>query len=376
MKGWVKLDRSLEEWKHFKKIKYRAVWIEMLFRATIKDVVKNGVEIKRGELIFSYRSWTEKFKGEITKQNLETIIRNLKNDQKISMKHVESKKMTVITILNYDNYISLDDEQKKDIDAIKTKTVEQGVSRHLDIKTKTVDRTDYKKEEQLEMPCMIEDDPFPSPTKDIDQDTNQDSPVKNQDSSDEKSRPLKRINNKNKKELINYLSKYPKKFLNLTEKIIDAMNKYLSQGNFKTFDPLDEKNVLKMIYPVYKQGNKNLEDYIKIIDYKYKQWNGKTYQDGNLKMLNFTPLTLFKRYFDRYLREAENFANRDPFNDNKSEFDLYCEQLLKEEDEKKQLAKRQKKEAQKQHSKNLTKELLEKLKKEDELKKSGKLLSF
>ena len=100
-KGYIKLDRALENWRYVKKPNFVALWIHLLLKANHSQTFWNEIVIERGQLITSLET-LNKDTG-LTIQTIRTIINKL-NGEEITIK--TTNKYTLITIVNYDKYQS------------------------------------------------------------------------------------------------------------------------------------------------------------------------------------------------------------------------------------------------------------------------------
>ena len=98
-RGFIKLDRALEEWRYATKPQYVALWVYLLLKANHKDKKVGNVVVERGSLMTSYVSLA---RGTgLTVQTVRTIIRHL-NGEEIIVK--STNKNTLISIVKYDFY--------------------------------------------------------------------------------------------------------------------------------------------------------------------------------------------------------------------------------------------------------------------------------
>lgn len=342
--GWIKIHRVIKEWKYFRDCKYLTVWLSMLMDANFAEQEFEGVTIERGELIFTFRTWVKRFKDfkpPITKQNLETIIKNLEKTGCIAVRHITKKKITVVKILNYAEFQSVENQDSKQESSRQgksksgqrdeiTKTAESENQDNFQGKTKTgrIDNeTDRLKtdrlfnEDQLQLFSENQDS-----HQDSHQDSameNQDSGLKNQDSVIEnqdtndlnlrllKKYLLKKIKNtpNNIKILSGLTDSYPEDFLYLAGGVLDLLNERLKSIGYTEYQLTDIEYFINPIYTAYKTGHRDLKDYESVMELKERQWKGKAFPDGQEMMANFNPETLFERYMTKYLREASNDSN-------------------------------------------------------------------
>lgn len=100
-KGFIKLDRALENWRYAKKPNYVALWVHLLLQANHSDSYWNDIVIKRGQFVTSLDK-LQKGTG-LSLQQIRSIFNKL-NGEEITIK--TTNKYTLITIVNYDKYQS------------------------------------------------------------------------------------------------------------------------------------------------------------------------------------------------------------------------------------------------------------------------------
>lgn len=106
MAGYIKLHRQITEWEWFSDVNVLSVFIHLLLLANFKDTRWKGIEIKRGQLITSYRSLAQKTKLSI--QQTRTVISKLQSTGEITV--LATRRYTLITIANYGKYQGGDDD--------------------------------------------------------------------------------------------------------------------------------------------------------------------------------------------------------------------------------------------------------------------------
>ena len=104
MSGWIKVHRQLTNHWIWEKPEYLKCWIDILMQANIeaKKVLIKGqlIEVGRGEVIYSYDTWANRWK-----MNKSKVVRFLKMLEKDLM--IELKNETVTTrliVCKYDTY--------------------------------------------------------------------------------------------------------------------------------------------------------------------------------------------------------------------------------------------------------------------------------
>jgi len=100
-RGYIKLDRALENWRFKTKPNYVALWVHLLLEANHQSNKYMDTQIERGQLTTSLEA-LKKGTG-LSLQQIRTILNKLNNDE-ITIK--STNKYTLITIVNYDKYQS------------------------------------------------------------------------------------------------------------------------------------------------------------------------------------------------------------------------------------------------------------------------------
>lgn len=109
-RGYIKLDRALENWRYKTKPNYVALWVHLLLKANHQDGMYQDVLIKRGQFTTSLEE-LKKGTG-LSLQQIRTIINKLNNEE-ITIK--TTNKYTLINIVNYDKYQSSSSKSNKQI---------------------------------------------------------------------------------------------------------------------------------------------------------------------------------------------------------------------------------------------------------------------
>lgn len=100
---YIKLDRNMQTWRWYKDANTFRVFVHLLFRANIKDADFERITVHRGELVTSYPHLAKDL--DISIQSARTAITHLKSTGEITVKSYS--KFSVITVLNYDKYQSV-----------------------------------------------------------------------------------------------------------------------------------------------------------------------------------------------------------------------------------------------------------------------------
>lgn len=102
--GHVLLHRKLLTWEWYDDIYTSRLFIHLLLTVNWYDEKWKGLVIKRSQRVASYKTLAEETK--LTLQQVRTAIKHLKstNELTLDLTECQSKKYSVITILNYDSY--------------------------------------------------------------------------------------------------------------------------------------------------------------------------------------------------------------------------------------------------------------------------------
>lgn len=99
IKGFIKLDRAIENWRYSTKPNYVALWVYLLVKANHEKRMTYEVEVDRGCLLTSYEKLA---KGTgLSVQNVRTILKHLNGDE---ITCTSTNKNTLIRIIKYDFY--------------------------------------------------------------------------------------------------------------------------------------------------------------------------------------------------------------------------------------------------------------------------------
>ena len=100
--GWIKLYRTLLDWKWFYDDVILRGWIYLLINANTTDYEWNGLEVKRGQIVVSISSLASSLK--VSVQQVRRILKSLKSTYDIAS--VSTNRFTLISICEYENYQS------------------------------------------------------------------------------------------------------------------------------------------------------------------------------------------------------------------------------------------------------------------------------
>jgi len=104
--GWIKLHRSLLEWRWFSDAKMVQFYIYLLCKASHNSYFFKDIELLAGQLPFGYRAASMEIGLSI--QEIRTCVKRLVSTQEIT--HEKHAYGSVITILNWDKYQSSNNE--------------------------------------------------------------------------------------------------------------------------------------------------------------------------------------------------------------------------------------------------------------------------
>ena len=98
--GWVKLFRSFTKWGWYTDVSVKVVYLHLILTANSKDTIWNGVTIKRGQLVTSYRNLGADVGLDV--HSTHRAVKKLCETGEISVQ--SNAKFSIITLNNYDVY--------------------------------------------------------------------------------------------------------------------------------------------------------------------------------------------------------------------------------------------------------------------------------
>lgn len=107
MNGWIKIHKKFLEWEWYGDTTMTAVWLHILLSVNWEDTRWQGIEIKKGQCIFGRKAWSKKLN--ISEQTMRTCITKLKSTSQLTIK--STNKYSVITVLKWDEYQSIEKNQ-------------------------------------------------------------------------------------------------------------------------------------------------------------------------------------------------------------------------------------------------------------------------
>ena len=97
---FIKLNRSILNWRWYKNANTMRVFIHLLLKANIKDHDFENTTVKRGQLITSVRQLSKELK--ISERAVRTTLEHLKTTHEVTIK--TTAKYSIVTIKKYDEY--------------------------------------------------------------------------------------------------------------------------------------------------------------------------------------------------------------------------------------------------------------------------------
>jgi hypothetical protein len=97
---YIKLNRNIQEWRWYKDIVIKSVFIDLLLNANIEDNDFEKITVHRGEIVTSYNSLAES--SGITYKQARRAVQCLKKTKEVEVKRYS--KFIVIKVLNYKKY--------------------------------------------------------------------------------------------------------------------------------------------------------------------------------------------------------------------------------------------------------------------------------
>lgn len=98
--GWVRLYRSFTQWGWYSDINVRCVYLHLILTANHKDTEWHGIQIKRGQLVTSYRHLSNEIGLDL--HTVHDAIKKLKKTGEITAQ--PNAKFTIITLNNYNSF--------------------------------------------------------------------------------------------------------------------------------------------------------------------------------------------------------------------------------------------------------------------------------
>ena len=105
--GFIKLFRKSLYWGWYSNVYTKAVFLHFLLTANFADGEYRGVEIKRGQAVFSYDTLAQA--NGITTMQARTAVKNLKKTGDITV--WTNRQFSVATVVNFDKYQQTDNKR-------------------------------------------------------------------------------------------------------------------------------------------------------------------------------------------------------------------------------------------------------------------------
>lgn len=147
--GWIKLHRSILDWEWYDDPNTKIVFLHLLLKANHKDKAYKGVLVKRGEVVTGRLVLSAELR--LSEQQIRTSLNRLKSTNEITIK--TTNKNSVITIVNYDLYQEVENDQPANEPTVnqqttnKQPTVNQQVTTNKNVKNSKNEKNVRMKED-------------------------------------------------------------------------------------------------------------------------------------------------------------------------------------------------------------------------------------
>ena len=126
--GFIKIDRQIIEWEHFKDHKTFKLFIVLLLLAAYEDTTApDGTELKRGQVLTSLKRLSE-ISG-LTVKEIRARLWTMERTKETA--NLSSSKNRIITVLNYDKYQNKGKDLGKDLGKEKGNIEEDNTTYYL-----------------------------------------------------------------------------------------------------------------------------------------------------------------------------------------------------------------------------------------------------
>lgn len=98
--GYIKLFKSIQQLPFYQDVNTLHLYIHLLLNANYKDSLINGIEIKRGQLLTSFRKLSKE--SGLSEQTIRTCLSKLKVTQQITQQSTHH--FSIITLVKYSDY--------------------------------------------------------------------------------------------------------------------------------------------------------------------------------------------------------------------------------------------------------------------------------
>ena len=110
--GFIKLHRKLAAWGWYTDDIVKSIFLHLLLTANYKETAWKDITLKPGQLVTSVRKLSEELRH--TERQTRTALDKLKSTNEIAVK--TTNKFSIITVVNWEEYQSLDDITDKQND--------------------------------------------------------------------------------------------------------------------------------------------------------------------------------------------------------------------------------------------------------------------
>jgi hypothetical protein len=124
-RGYIRIWRKFENWEWFSYGSMAKFFIWLLLRATHKDTRFQGIELKRGQMVFGRKKAS--IATGISERSIRTLIKCLKSTNEITIE--TTNQFSIITLCNFNTYQQ--DYQKNDQPNDQRTTNERPASDHI-----------------------------------------------------------------------------------------------------------------------------------------------------------------------------------------------------------------------------------------------------
>ena len=134
--GYIKLFRTMTKWEWYKNETVKSVFLHCLFRANFADHKFEGMTIKKGQFVTSYKNLAEELGFSV--RQVRTAIEKLKSTNELTSK--STNKFTVITVIKWEDF----QVEEKNATSKTTSTLTNGCNSND--KPMSNERQQYKKD--------------------------------------------------------------------------------------------------------------------------------------------------------------------------------------------------------------------------------------
>lgn len=106
--GYIMLYRKLRNWRWYKNLEVKAIFIDLILRANNEVGYFEGTKVERGQCIVGRKSLA--YSNGLTERKVRTAIDKLKSTNEIAIK--TTNKFSIITICNYNEYQQKDKSKR------------------------------------------------------------------------------------------------------------------------------------------------------------------------------------------------------------------------------------------------------------------------